>query len=142
MESEMSSFHECPYRGVPLIYLTPTIFIHVHVLSTSLYTHTYTHILTANPNVRSNPSSKEVTPLHIAAGSGHLACLQLLVQLGGDIMARDTEQLTPVDYASVSGQDLCLNYLNDVLGEASGFCPLSPFSLSLSLVFLTCNGNY
>ena len=58
-----------------------------------------------------------MTPLHIAAGSGHLACLQLLVQLGGDIMARDTEQLTPVDYASVNGQDLCLNYLNDVLGK-------------------------
>ena len=106
--------------------------MHVHALSTSLYTHAHTHILIANPNVRSNPSSKEVTPLHIAAGSGHLACLQLLVQLGGDIMARDTEQLTPVDYASVSGQDLCLNYLNDVLGEAGWFCPLS-LSLSLSL---------
>ena len=76
----------------------------------------YAHTHTANPNVRSNPSSKEVTPLHIAAGSGHLACLQLLVQLGGDIMARDVEQLTPVDYASVNGQDLCLKYLNDILG--------------------------
>ena len=114
------------FHYIHVIYHTPTIFIHVRA-------HTHTHILIANPNVRSNPSSKEVTPLHIAAGSGHLACLQLLVQLGGDIMARDTEQLTPVDYASVSGQDLCLNYLNDVLGEASGFCPLSPFSLSLSL---------
>ena len=111
-----------------------------------VHTHTHTHILIANPNVRSNPSSKEVTPLHIAAGSGHLACLQLLVQLGGDIMARDTEQLTPVDYASVSGQDLCLNYLNDVLGEAGWFSLSLSLSLSLSyictLVFLTCNGNY
>lgn len=69
--------------------------------------------------MRSNTVSKEVTPLHIAAGSGHLACLQLLVQLGGDIMARDVEQLTPVDYASVNGQDLCLKYLNDVLGNNS-----------------------
>ena len=83
------------------------------------HTHTHTHTHTANPNVRSNPGSKEVTPLHIAAGSGHLACLQLLVQLGGDIMARDVEQLTPVDYASVNGQDLCLKYLNDVLGNSS-----------------------
>ena len=71
---------------------------------------------TANPNVQSSDDSKNVTPLHIAAGSGHLACLQLLVQFEGNIMARDTEQLTPVDYAIVSGQDLCLNYLNDVLG--------------------------
>ena len=67
--------------------------------------------------MQSSDDSENVTPLHIAAGSGHLACLQLLVQLGGDIMARDTEQLTPVDYASVNGQDLCLNYLNGVLGK-------------------------
>ena len=67
--------------------------------------------------MQSSDDSKTVTPIHIAAGSGHLACLQLLVQLGGDIMARDTEQLTPVDYASVNGQDLCLNYLNGVLGK-------------------------
>ena len=66
--------------------------------------------------MQSSDDSKNVTPLHIAAGSGHLACLQLLVQLGGDIMARDTEQLTPVDYASVNGQGLCFKYLNDLLG--------------------------
>ena len=71
---------------------------------------------TANPNVQSSCISKNVTPLHIAASAGHLACLQLLVQLGGDIMAKDIEQLTPVDYARVSGQNPCLNYLNDVLG--------------------------
>ena len=72
--------------------------------------------------MQSSDDSKNVTPLHIAAGSGHLACLQLLVQLGGDIMARDTEQLTPVDYACVNGQDLCLNYLNDVLGICTTAC--------------------
>lgn len=99
---------------------TCTTFPSSHTYTThNPFTHTHTHLCfhTANPNVRSNPNSKEVTPLHIAAGSGHLACLQLLVQLGGDIMARDTEQLTPVDYACVNGQDLCLKYLNDVLGK-------------------------
>ena len=75
--------------------------------------------ITANPNVQSSSINRGVTPLHIAAGSGHLACLQLLVQLGGDIMATDTDQLTPVDYAIENSQDLCLNYLNDILGICS-----------------------
>ena len=66
--------------------------------------------------MQSSSVNRSVTPLHLAAGSGHLACLQLLVQQGGDILATDTEQLTPVDYARENHRDLCLNYLNDVLG--------------------------
>ena len=71
----------------------------------------------ANPNIRSSLSSSEVTPLHVAALHGHLACLQLLVQLGGDIMVQDRRQLTPVDYAQINGQDFCFNYLNEVIGQ-------------------------
>ena len=71
----------------------------------------------ANPNIRSTLSTSEVTPLHIAALHGHLACLQLLVQLGGDIMVQDRCHLTPVDYAQINGQDLCFNYLNEVIGK-------------------------
>ena len=71
----------------------------------------------ANPNIRSTLSTSEVTPLHIAALHGHLACLQLLVQLGGDIMVQDRYHLTPVDYAQINGQDLCFNYLNEVIGK-------------------------
>ena len=66
--------------------------------------------------MQSSDDVKNVTPLHIAAESGHLACLQLLVQQGGNILATDTEHLTPVDYAEKNGKDLCLSYLNDVLG--------------------------
>ncbi len=61
--------------------------------------------------------SSEITPVHIAAGTGHLACLQLLVQLGGDVLARDAKQLTPIDHANISGQELCLNYLHSILCE-------------------------
>ena len=32
-------------------------------------------------------------------------------------MAQDRRQLTPIDYANFSGQDLCLKYLNDVIGR-------------------------
>ncbi len=64
--------------------------------------------------------SYEVTPLHIASCCGHLACLQLLVQSGGDILARDLSQRTPIDYANANGQELCLKYLNEVIGRWEG----------------------
>lgn len=76
----------------------------------------------ANPNIRSSLTTSEVTPLHIAALHGHLACLQLLVQLGGDIMLQDKRHLTPVDYAQINGQDLCFNYLNEVIGQWAWPC--------------------
>ena len=62
-------------------------------------------------------NTKEVTPLHIAASLGHLACLQLLVQSGGDVLAFDNQQKTPLDYAASNGQELCLNYLHEEIGE-------------------------
>jgi ankyrin repeat protein len=71
----------------------------------------------ANPNIRSTLTTSEITPLHIAARHGHLASLQLLVQLGGDIMIQDKCHLTPVDYAQINGQDLCFNYLNEVIAQ-------------------------
>ena len=93
--------------------------------------------------MQSSDDSKNVTPLHIAAGFGHLACLQLLVQLGGDIMARDSEQLTPVDYASVNGQDLCLNYLSDVLGMLLiGSYSTQNFIIAYEILYQHTHDNY
>ncbi len=78
---------------------------------------TNTVVLPASPNVTSTGVTNEVTPIHVAAGLGHLACLQLLVQSGGDVLAMDNRQKTPLDYASLNGQDLCLNYLHNEVGE-------------------------
>ncbi len=75
----------------------------------------------ANPNVCSTPTTNEVTPLHVAAGLGHLACLQLLVQSGGDILWADNRNQSPLDYARANGQDLCFNYLQEQLGQGSRF---------------------
>ena len=75
------------------------------------------YFLPANPNVCSTSSSHEVTPLHVAAGLGHLACLQLLVQSGGDVLYPDNQHRTPLDYAVLNGQELCLNYLNEEIGK-------------------------
>lgn len=62
-------------------------------------------------------STNEVTPLHVSAGLGHLACLQLLVQSGGDVLFADKQQRTPLDYATSNGQELCLNYLHEQIGK-------------------------
>ncbi len=72
--------------------------------------------------MKSFVESGEVTPVHVAAGSGHLACLQLLVQLNGDVLARDVKQLTPIDYANINGQELCLNYLHSVICKVYSVC--------------------
>ena len=65
----------------------------------------------------STSGSHEVTPLHVAASLGHLACLQLLVQSGGDVLCMDSQHHTPLDYAVLNGQELCLNFLNEEIGE-------------------------
>ncbi len=62
------------------------------------------------------PVTNEVTPLHVAAGRGHLACLQLLVQSGGNVLARDKELKTPLDYAINGRHESCLSYLHEELG--------------------------
>ena len=49
-------------------------------------------------------------------------------------MVQDRYHLTPVDYAQINGQDLCFNYLNEVIGESVWrIQDLSLSSLSLSL---------
>lgn len=65
----------------------------------------------------STSGSHEVTPLHVAAGLGHLACLQLLVQSGGDVLCMDAQHRTPLDCAVLNGQELCLNFLNEEIGK-------------------------
>lgn len=75
---------------------------------------------TVDVNVKATPASNEVTPLHVAVMCGHLACLQLLVQSGGDVMALDSNNLTASDYAIREGQMFCLGYLEEQIGECGG----------------------
>lgn len=51
------------------------------------------------------------TALHIAAASGHLAVLKLLVETGGDMWAKDSVGKTPLDDAVASQQDHVIDYL-------------------------------
>lgn len=42
-----------------------------------------------------------VTPLHLAASEGLLDCVEMLVQAGADVQARDNIGLTPLDFARI-----------------------------------------
>ena len=44
------------------------------------------------------------TPLHFAAGNGHLQCARTLLRLGADINATDTALNTPVLHAALNGR--------------------------------------
>ena len=75
----------------------------------------------ADPNIRSSVQSGEVTALHIAASCGHIACLQQLVESGGNPVARDGKNQLPRDHAKRNGQELCLDYLQRQSGELCSF---------------------
>lgn len=64
--------------------------------------------------------SSEVTPVHVAAAHGHLACLQLLAHAGGSLLLQDARQFTPLDCAYLNGHDNCIAYLNEIFSELIG----------------------
>ncbi|KAJ3098106.1 hypothetical protein HDU96_000146 [Phlyctochytrium bullatum] len=53
------------------------------------------------------------TPLHIAAGKGHLPVAQLLIESGADIEARGFEERTPLHAVAVEGQLEVAKFLID-----------------------------
>ncbi len=55
--------------------------------------------------------------MHIAAKSGNLACLERLVESGGNPLAKDTANKMPRDYAQECGQELCLEFLQKQSGN-------------------------
>lgn len=55
--------------------------------------------------------SQGQTPLHAAAKMGHLACVQTLVEHGGDVLAKDHEGLTSTNVAYLQKQAICSRYL-------------------------------
>lgn len=48
--------------------------------------------------------SQGCTALHWAADKGHLDIIKALIQHGADIQAKDTDGMTPEEYASLAGQ--------------------------------------
>jgi hypothetical protein len=89
------------------------------------------------------------TPLHVAAFCGRTALIELLVELGAKLEARNPQQLTALHYAATAGQlpsvhalcrcgaDLATRdqrgltalYMAAVLGEPATIAALVPFHL-------------
>ena len=56
------------------------------------------------------------TPVHLAADKGHLHCLSLLLDFGGDCNYLDDEGKSPIDYAHKKRNVLCEHLLLKQLG--------------------------
>ena len=56
------------------------------------------------------------TPVHLAAEKGHLHCLNLLLDFGGDCSYLDNEGNSPIDYAHRNQNLLCEHLLLKHLG--------------------------
>jgi hypothetical protein len=52
------------------------------------------------------------TPLHLAAGGGHLVVVKSLLAAGADREAHDKENRTPLDYAKQNRKDAVVQYLD------------------------------
>ena len=54
------------------------------------------------------------TPLHMAAGGGHSAVVQLLLESGADVNAKDRRDQTALDLAQKAGHDEIVELLTPV----------------------------
>ena len=57
------------------------------------------------------------SPLHKAACHGHLACIKLLLEYGGNPGGRDFERATPLHLAAMNAHADCCKYLLQACGE-------------------------
>ena len=59
------------------------------------------------------------TAVHLAAGSGQLECLRLLLEHGGSHECKDNEKKSPLDYAEKEGHTLCKSLLTKHSGKCA-----------------------
>ena len=71
-------------------------------------------LLLAHPEtVNARESGRQLTPLHIAATSGDIACVELLLMYNADIDALSTEGVKPIHMAALSGNTAVVRCLLD-----------------------------
>lgn len=78
-------------------------FIHCVVTTSESSLSRHFRQLTGNPNVAAGEKERGRTPLHLAAEASNLEVVQLLMQHGADINARDCDGFTPFDIAERAG---------------------------------------
>uniref|UniRef100_A0A1B6DQ53 non-specific serine/threonine protein kinase n=1 Tax=Clastoptera arizonana TaxID=38151 RepID=A0A1B6DQ53_9HEMI len=65
----------------------------------------------ANPNIACGPRGENRTPLHVCSEHGFVGNVMLLVAHKGDLVARDSEGLTPLDIAEKGEHIECMHIL-------------------------------
>uniref|UniRef100_A0A8C5P8W2 Ankyrin repeat domain-containing protein 53 n=1 Tax=Leptobrachium leishanense TaxID=445787 RepID=A0A8C5P8W2_9ANUR len=57
----------------------------------------------------------KVTPLHKAASEGLKECIELLVDAGADLHAKDSRDFKPIDLCKIGSNPACARYLRNVM---------------------------
>ncbi len=76
----------------------------------------------ANVNIACGPRGECRTPLHVAAEHGHVVNLQVLVDVGADLLAKDALGLTPLDLADKMDHRSCMEALREAVDKKEQVC--------------------
>ncbi|XRA97454.1 receptor-interacting serine-threonine kinase [Pycnococcus provasolii] len=68
-------------------------------------------LINAGANVNISCSDKRRTPMHVAAFNGDATLMQMLIDAGADVNAKDGEGATPMKYAAQNGHKECVKLI-------------------------------
>lgn len=71
----------------------------------------------ANPNA--TETALNTTPLHWASYKGHITIIEMLLQAGADVNARDKVGRSPLDMAADGGQTAVIKFLTEHGGRST-----------------------
>ena len=101
------------------------------------------YLLTTTSSAHVNSRAKSgFTCLHVAASSGHISCLRVLLKNGADISIRDDYGKTPKQTAELSGKGLAVR----ILGSEGAFFILyvlqsifRPYQIDFMFLYISCS---